>query len=163
MISGKPDCMPMEIILMVGIPGSGKSTLARKIFPRHVYVSLDAIKQWSRARRQKMLDRYSGSPGDTLSKGRKIEHALMTEALDGDKNIVVDDTNLTCEIRRRHVELGREYGATMNVVFFQNIPRAYERNRRRPEPLEDYVLDGKRKEFEPPHKDEGFGYIQIMK
>lgn len=88
----------------------------------------------------------------------------MTEALDEGKNIVVDDTNLTHAIRRRHVILGQKYGTTINVVFFQNISRAYEQNRRRSNgSLEDRILDSKRKELEPPHQDEGFGYIQIMK
>ncbi len=71
----------MEIILMVGIAGSGKSTLARYIFPRHVHMSPDAIKKLSRGRRQKMLGRYSGSPGDALSKGREIEHVLVIRIL----------------------------------------------------------------------------------
>ena len=165
MISDKSTYSPMEIILMVGIPGSGKSTLSRKLFSSHVHVSLDIIKKWSRVRQQKILDTYSEFPSGALSRGRKIEHVLITEALDEGKNIVVDDTNLTHEIRRRHVELGRKYGATINVVFFQNISRAYEQNRCRPDALEDYILDGKHKELESPHQDEGFEspHIQIMK
>ena len=148
---------------MVGIAGSGKSTLARRIFSQHVHVSLDGIKRWSRARQQKMLDLYSRSPSDAPSKGRKIEHVLMTEALDDGQNVVVDDTNLTREIRRRHVKLGRKYDAAINVVFFQNVSRAYEQNRHRPEPLDDWILDDQRKKLEPPCEDEGFGYIQSIK
>ena len=163
MISDESTRPPMEIILMVGIPGSGKSTLAGKLFSSHVHVSLDAIKKWSYARQKKTLEMYSGSHSGAFSKGRKIEHVLMTEALEGGKNIVVDDTNLTRAIRRRHVELGRKHGATINVVFFQDIPRAYEQNRSRADDaLEDWILDVKHKELEPPCQDEGFGYVRIM-
>ena len=38
----------------MGIAESDKSTLARKIFPRHVHVSLDAIKKWGYAQLQIM-------------------------------------------------------------------------------------------------------------
>ncbi len=110
-----------------------------------------------------MLDGYSGSPCNVISKGRKMEHVLMTDAAGWRQNTVVDYTNLTRKIRRRHVELGRKHGATTNAVFFQNVPRTYERNGRRPEPLEEWILDGKRKELEPPREDEGFGYVQIMR
>ena len=116
MISDDLDCMLMEIILMVGIAGSGKSTLARKIFPRHIHVSLDVIKQWSRISQKKILDRYSRSPGDTLSKRRKIEHVLMTDALEKGQNVIVDDTNLTRKIRRRHVDLDHPHALSQSFA-----------------------------------------------
>ena len=153
----------MEIILMVGIAGSGKSTLARTVFPYHARISLDSVRKWCPARQQKILGRHPKFPDDALDKARKIEHVLVTEALNEGRNIVIDDTNLTRKIRSRHVILGQKYGATINAVFFQNISKAYERNKSRAVSLPDGALARHHRELEPPHEDEGFEFIQIMK
>ena len=158
---------------MVGIPGSGKTTLARIAFPRHAIISLDRIRKFGPARRRALLERYGGVSGggepgrgpcrqQRLSKARRMEHVMIGDALGAGRNVVVDDTNVTAEIRRRHVCHARRYGATVNAVFFVNVLRAYGRNERRAGALKRTVLDGFLRELEPPDEGEGFAFIQRM-
>jgi len=150
---------------MVGIAGSGKTTLTRLAFPHHEHISLDIIRKLSPGTRQRLLDRFSCPVGLVgLSMTRRIEHVMMTDAITGAKNIVVDDTNLTRKIRRRHIELARMHGYKARAVFFQNVLRAYGQNRSRhgKDRLEDKVLNMQHSQLEPPHEDEGLDFIQIM-
>ena len=155
--------MYVEIVLMVGISGSGKSTLAKQDFPNHVHVSLDDIRTWDSVYRQEILDRHSSPSIDSPKMERKIEKILITEALKGGKDVVVDDTNLTHKIRHEHVSRGWLYGAKVNAVFFDNVERAYEQNKNRPKPLDDSILDNQCKYLKRPSKSEGFGYVKIIK
>ena len=151
---------------MVGIPGSGKTTLTRIAFPNHMHVSLDKIKKIPFIKKNSILKRYTENNKTLLSQrlsiGRKIEHILMDKALRDGKNIVIDDTNVTREIRKRHVNLAHKYNAKVNVVFFQNIQRAYEQNNNRRKLLEKKVLDAFHNKLEYPHEEEGFEFIQTI-
>ena len=150
---------------MVGIPGSGKTTLTRIAFPNHMHVSLDKIKKIPFIKKNNILKRYVDnriSMNQHLSDVRKIEHVIMSDALRDGKNIVVDDTNVTKEIRKRHVNLAYKYNAKVNVVFFQNIQRAYEQNNNRKGQLDKKVLDRFHNQLEYPHEEEGFEFIQII-
>ena len=151
---------------MVGIPGSGKTALSRTAFPDHSYISLDAIKKFTPAQKHGLLMQYDANrnlwPSQKLSKGRRIEHVMLNDALKKDRNIVIDDTNVTMDIRKLHISLARRYGATINTVFFQNIQKAYEQNQNRKDVLDKKILDKFHKDLEPPHESEGFGFIQVM-
>ena len=94
---------------------------------------------------------------------RKIEKILITEALEDDKDVVVDDTNLTRKIRHEHVSRGWLYGAKVNAVFFDNAEHAREQNKNWPKPLDDSVLYNQCKYLERPSRNEGFGYVKIIK
>ena len=103
--------MSWKLFLMVGIPGSGKTTLTRIAFPNHIHISLDKIKEISLTKKNSIMKRHVLDDeillNQRLSKTRKIEYVMMSDALRDGKNIVVDDTNLTKEIRKRHVILAR--------------------------------------------------------
>ena len=157
----------MEVILMIGIPGSGKTTISQIAFPNHANISLDKIKKFPTAKKYELLNRYAVNdslpPNQKLSMGRSIEHVMINDALKDGKNVVIDDTNVTREIRRRHIRLASQYGATINAIFFQNIQKAYEQNRTRREgALDRKILDKFHKELEMPHESEGFEFIQII-
>ena len=154
----------MELILMVGIQGSGKTTLAKNEFPSHVHISLDKMKE-SAGDRSRLLARYREEVRDqdpNLSNNRRAEYILVCDALREGKNIVIDDTNITREIRKTHIDLAHKYGVTVNAIFFQNHPKAQEQNARRPEPISKNIVDGFLWDLEPPHKDEGIDSIRIV-
>ena len=155
--------MYVEIVLMVGISGSGKSTLAKQDFPSHVHMSLDDIRTWDSVYRQEILDRHSSPSIGSHKMERKIEKILITEALEGGRDVVVDDTNLTRKIRHEHVSRGWLHGAKVNAVFFDNAERAHEQNKNRPKPLDERILYKQCKCLERPSKSEGFGYVKIIK
>ena len=87
---------------------------------------------------------------------------LLHEALNACKNIVIDDTNLTKDIRARHISTAHEYGGVVRAVHFSNVSQAFDYNRKRMRRLDDSVLYGQRDKKSVPTKKEGFEYIQQM-
>lgn len=149
---------------MVGIQGSGKTTLAKKEFPEHVHISLDKMKGLDEGR-GRLLMRYREEVQNhdpNLSNNRRAEYILVRDALQEGRNIVIDNTNVTREIRKRYIDLAHEYGTAVNAIFFQNHLKAQEQNARRPEPVPKNVLDGFLQDLELPHKDEGIDSIRII-
>lgn len=152
-----------EVVLMVGIAGSGKTTLARSRYAGHAHVSLDAIKtDWDR--RCDLIREYEsrGCRGGSLSGNRKAEYVLIEDALAAGKSVVVDDTNLTVDIRAAHVEHARMHSAEVRAVYFRNAERAYRQNRGRsgPERVPHGVIAAQRAELEPPEIPEGYASIR---
>lgn len=99
----------LEIVLMVGIPGSGKSTLYQELFSKsHVRVSLDMLKT------------------------RKREFSLFEWCLLNRQSCVVDDTNITRDIRSRWISEALGAQATVSGYFLQSrIADCLERNLQR--------------------------------
>ena len=149
---------------MVGIQGSGKTTLTETAFPNHIHISLDKIEKFPSAKKCELSKRYTidGLSDQPISEGRKIEYVLINNALRNGKNIVIDDTNITRQIRRRHIILAQKYHCTVNAIFFLNIQKAYEQNKNRKKPLDKEILDRFHKDLELSHKSEGFEFIQVM-
>ena len=148
---------------MIGISGSGKTTLARVAFPDHVHVSLDALRGIPSLERSGILTQHGGLSCCTgLDRWRRVECVLLRDALKARKNVVIDDTNLTSEIRARHVATAHEYGAVARAVYFTNTRQAFEYNARRVDRLGDSVLHDQSHKMEPPRNDEGFEFIQNM-
>ena len=148
---------------MIGIPGSGKTTLAEVAFPDHVHISLDALKRFPASRRHELQRRCeSGEPPHTmwLSRNRQMEYVVVHDVLKEGRNIVIDDTNVTEEIRRIHISLAQEHGASIKAISFTNTRQAYVRNAGREGRLDDAVLDGFLGKMEPPRMSEGFEFIQ---
>ncbi len=176
---------------MVGIAGSGKTTFAKSEYPSHVRVSLDDIKK-SRDNVMRLVKEYESkncndddddnngvkTNDDGIKKKkkkknrlpeppsmtRKAEHVLMESALVEGKDVVVDDTNLTKEIRRHHILHAKKFGYHINVVSFQNTTRARKQNAERNgrQRVPDGVLNKQLREYEPPLMEEGFDLVWAL-
>ncbi len=93
------------MIIMAGIPGSGKTTLAKAQYPGFERVSLDDIWLLPAGERRRLLE-ASRSHADIVpdtSRGRRMEHVLIGHVLEKGRDIVVNDTNTTAEIRSVHI------------------------------------------------------------
>ena len=123
---------------MVGISGVGKTTLADKLFSQHVKISLDKI-----------------------SNNRQIEYNIIEENLKINNDIVIDDTNLTRDIRSKHIILAKKYDVKVKA-FFINVPmwKILYQNRNRKEPKHESILFKMKKQLEYPDEIEGFDFIQ---
>ena len=154
---------------MIGIPGSGKTTLAGAEFPTYTHISLDRNRYMNNDARRGLLERYEDeeNPPGNLSNSRKVEYIMIRDALGRRENVVIDNTNVTADIRWHYIHLARMCGASVRAVYFGNIGQAYRRNAgRAAKPgevrLEDWILDGFRKDMTAPHEDEGFDSIRII-
>jgi len=131
----------MEMIILVGISGSGKTTWCTKHLPHHSRISLDDIKNHN----------------------RNTEDGMIAFELEKENNVVIDDTNLTRDIRQRNITIARRYGAHVNAIFFCiNIQKAQAQNRKRKKRIPPYVLGIQKKWFEMPHKNEGLEFVQVL-
>ena len=154
---------------MIGIPGSGKTTLAGAEFPTHTHISLDRNRYMNNDTRRGLLERYASEENlsSNLSNNRKVEYVMIRDALGRRENVVIDNTNVTTDIRRHYILLARMFNASVRAVYFENIEQAYRRNAgRAAKPgevrLEDRILVGFRKDMAAPHEDEGFDSIRII-
>jgi predicted kinase len=137
----------MQLAVLVGIPGAGKTTFyERHLKETHEHVSLD---DW-RGKKNR----------------RRREEAKIREALEGRRNVAVDNTNPTAKNRTRYAALGNEFGAEL-VAYYFPVDRngCLTRNRQRagkgvvPEKALFAILG----RLEPPSPAEGFGEIYVVR
>ena len=153
----------MEVILLVGISGSGKTTLSRLAFPNHVHISLDVLRTIPTPEKIDILELHRDMPCcKGLLNERKRECVLLHKYLFEGRNVVIDDTNLTRDIRARHISTAQSYGGIVRAVYFTNTSQAFDYNRKRMRRLDDGVLYGQRDKKSAPTRNEGFDYIQQM-
>ncbi len=154
------------MIIMAGIPGSGKTTLAKTQYPGFERVSLDDIRLMPAGERRRLLEasRSHADIAPYTSRERRMEHVLIERALEKGRDIVVDDTNTTAEIRSVHIAHASKYGYDIHAVSFYNFDAAADRNRQRSggERIPDAAVAAKRSEFEPPKIEEGFESVRAI-
>jgi predicted kinase len=138
--------MPLELIILIGLPGAGKSTYFRAHFAStHAHVSKDLMPN---ARRRD--DRQE----------RDIEAALAAG-----KSVVVDNTNPSREVRAPLIALGRRHGARIVAVYFEtDVRTAIMRNRQREgrARVPDVAIFATRKKLVPPTLEEGFDEVRVI-
>jgi len=138
--------MPLQLILLIGLPGSGKSTYYRAHFAAtHAHVSKDLMPN---ARRRD--DRQE----------REIEAALAVG-----KSVVVDNTNPSRDVRAPLIALGRRHGARIVAVYFEtDVRTAIMRNRQREGKarVPDVAIFATRKKLMPPTLEEGFDEVRVI-
>ena len=138
--------MPLELIILIGLPGAGKSTYFRAHFAAtHVHISKDLMPN---ARRRD--DRQE----------RDIEAALSAG-----KSVVVDNTNPSREVRAPLIALGRRHGARIVAVYFEtDVRTAIMRNRQREgrARVPDVAIFATRKKLVPPTLEEGFDEVRVI-
>jgi len=125
---------------MIGIALSGKTTYRKSNF-EHEVVQLSYF-----------------------NNNRKKELEYIEDCLKEGKSVVVDDTNLTQEIRKTHIDLAKKYNAQV-IGIFMNTSRGLidQRRMRRSDQLPMAVINKQLRDLETPTKDEGFDKLIVHK
>lgn len=135
------------LIIFVGLQAAGKSTFYRAHFAAtHVLVSKDLL-------------------GHNRHKQRRQE-ALIAQALQAGRSVVVDNTNATTADRAPLIHLGETYGAAISGYFFDTPLRdALARNRQREGQarVPDVALYATMKKLTQPSLAEGFDHLYIVR
>jgi predicted kinase len=139
----------MEMIIHIGLQGSGKSTFYRTHFAEtHELVSKDLLPT-SKARNK------------NLRQTECIEQALQAQ-----RSIVIDNTNVTVAERAALIELGHRYGAqVIGYYFIANVKECIERNRQREgkQQVPDKAIYITNARLAPPTYAEGFDKLYVVK
>lgn len=113
-----------KVLILKGLPGSGKSTIARQMMET-------ALGNWKRINKDElraMLDNNSWS-GKNEDYVLNVRDFLILQALNSDKNVIIDDTNLHPKHQERIQKLVTEWNQGKNLqecaiveVQFINTP-----------------------------------------
>lgn len=124
----------MECIILIGIPGCGKSTFYKdKYGDTHLRINLD------------MLGR------------RNRESAIFEIAVKTKTKIVIDNTNVTIENRKKYIPLLKANSYKIIACYWD--PHCLNYNEKRENPVPKEAIRKYIKEFIIPTFDEGFNKI----
>lgn len=140
MIYTKNDVSQVEYVLMIGVALSGKTTYIKSNL-EHKRISLSFF-----------------------DNNRKKELEYIENCLAQGRNIVIDDTNLTEAIRKKHIDLAKKYNAKVRGIFMNTSRVLLEKrqgSRRDPFPLS--VIYKQINELETPVLGEGFDELIVKK
>ena len=130
----------LECVLMIGVALSGKTSYIKANFD-HERVALSFF-----------------------DNDRKKELEYIEKCLSEGKSVVIDDTNLTEDIRKHHIELAKKYNAKVRGIFMntsRGLLEKRQRSRRDPFPLP--VIYKQIKQLETPVVEEGFDELIVKK
>lgn len=119
-----------ELVILVGQPGSGKSTFAKK---------------WSA--------QYTVVSGDEMKSNKNKMQAAVHRALGEKKSVIVDATNPTRSGRAEYIQLAKQLGVPVRILWFPKPGEAF--NALRPVPVSSMALTMYSSRFERPTVDEG--------
>jgi len=129
----------LEYVIMIGVPLSGKTTYRKGNFEHEAIALPD------------------------FSNVRKKELEYAEGCLKEQKSIVIDDTNLTKNIRKLHIDLAIKYNAkTIGVFMNTSVGLIKHRRWKREDQMEMVVINKMLKELQVPQKDEGFDELIIV-
>ncbi|WP_343680351.1 AAA family ATPase [Chryseobacterium arthrosphaerae] len=131
----------MEMIIFTGIPASGKSSLYKELFfNSHIRISMDLLNT------------------------RNKEDKLLQYCFDTQSKMVIDNTNVSRENRRRYIQLAIQNKYSIIGYYFESdIRDCLERNKNRKDSINETGIKAKYKELELPSLEEGFDQIVKVK
>ena len=122
-----------ELIILIGIPGSGKTTYYLNNYEgTHLHINLDTLK----------------------TRGR--ETAIFKAAVDTNTDIVIDNTNITREKRKKYIDYVKNKNYTIVAIHFIEEPETcIQRIQSRLRKVPAGIVHQFHKEIEKPSFDEG--------
>lgn len=137
-----------KLLILQGVPASGKSTYAKSLDP----------KVWTRVNRDDLRRMFGGY----MEKNREafveyIEKRIVTAALEDERNVCVDDTNLNPGTIKIWKEIAEKCNAQIEFKEFKiSLKEALERDAQREFPVGRKVIEGFFKKYYPNEYKEHF-------
>jgi predicted kinase len=134
------------VIVMCGLPASGKSTTVDSVACGSHIISLDEIRKELKV-----------SPGDRGAQSGIARHGreLAKEYLRKGEPFVWDATSTRRDQRAQVIALASTYGFKARVIHVDaDRSVLVDRNRKRKNPVPDYVIENMMRRFQPPGLDE---------
>jgi putative nucleotidyltransferase with HDIG domain len=120
-----------DVVLMSGLPGSGKDTWVDRNLPSWPVVSLDKL-------RAEMGISHNEPQGPVISRAREKARELLRNR----RSFVWNGTNLSRKVRDKCIDLFVSYKARVRVVYVESpAEQLQERNRNRPAPVPEKVME----------------------
>lgn len=144
------------ITMMVGVPGSGKTEMAKYLLKNAentVYISSDEIR--------KEIFGNDNDQSDNI-KVFNVFYDRLKQALKGNKNALLDATNISIKARKRVFETTKNLKKLVNVTaFVVNTDPAicFERNTKRERVVPKEVIERMLRGYQHPQFFEGFNNI----
>jgi predicted kinase len=123
----------LELIICRGIPASGKTTFAKEWIkePGRIRVSRDDIR----------MQCFGVEFGCDENLVTKIEHGIISSALQNGTSVIVDDTNIRHKYVKAFADIGYRYGADVQIKHFDiDLDVAIERNNNRERKVPQSVI-----------------------
>lgn len=160
------------VIMTVGVPGSGKSTWARQ-FREEYYYAIDSYELPERklytfstdalieAHANKLHKTYSEVFQDYIGTATDIVNDGIKTCINGSFNIILDQTNLSANSRRKKLSVYPYEYLRVAVVFPTPEKELHEKilNSRPGKIIPQNVIDNMIKTYQAPTLEEGFDYI----
>ncbi|OYD16042.1 hypothetical protein CH333_04395 [candidate division WOR-3 bacterium JGI_Cruoil_03_44_89] len=107
-----------NLILLIGLAGCGKTSLAMTL------IKQAELQKTTRVCLDSIITMESGYNYDIELRNfyREIEFETAKKSLESGYNLVVDDTNITKEIRKLFIDIAKQYRAIQTVGIYFNIP-----------------------------------------
>ncbi len=129
------------MIIFTGIPASGKSSFYKELFfNSHLRISIDLLNT------------------------RNKENKLIQYGFETQSRMVIDNTNVTQESRKKYIESAKQNRYQIIGYFFESpVQACLERNKNRKDSINEIGIKTKYKELEKPDYTEGFDKIFSVK
>lgn len=156
----------LDMVIVCGLPNSGKSHFSTKYFK---VTDRDRI---NRKELRKLL--YSmthfGDKWDGSNINEKFDHVVKhTEKMiieyyfRENKKILVDNTSVTVQSRNQYVNLAKEHGKSVGVIFINTpVSKCIERNHRNEDNVSDMVISNLYAQIALPDESEGFRELLVL-
>jgi predicted kinase len=140
-----------KVIILCGLPCSGKSTISLSAqYDDYNHLSTDAyIEQVAKLQRKT----YNEVWKHTIKEASKVFYGLMCIAATTNKNVLIDQTNLSVLTRKLKIDLFQNHEPT--IVFFNTpLELIKQRNNRPGKQIPDNVIETMYKTLQIPTEEE---------
>ena len=140
--------------MLVGLPGSGKSTWAAA--QPHTSLSSDQIRL--------ILSGDESNQAIHAAVFSTMRFLLRQRLTLGARATILDATHLERKWRRLWIQLGAQYGATVEAVYFNTpLEECLKRNQSRVRQVPEAALRAMAAKLQPPARAEGFARVETIR